>query len=290
MKLIQLHYFLEVCRQGSIAKATKTLHITQPSISAAIKELESEFGVDLFLRANKKLTLTAEGEILRDHAAVLLRESDELVRKMKELGSKRSTIRLGIPPDVGFTFFPRIFSGFKEEHPDISIEISEHGTGEILRLLEEGGLDIAIAVGNDIGRGSVEMQTIKRSQICFYTNRANLLATRRSLTLDKLGAVPLIMYNEGTYIGQALHAAFRKAGTAPEIILETNQNATIYNFVHSNIASAFVLEGLHIASEATCTIPLSPALWVEISLIWNRHSHLHPNTNRFIQFMRRQSL
>ncbi len=80
MKLTQLHYFVTVCRYGSIARAVDVLHISQPSISAVIRELEYEFGVNLFIREGKTLVLTHEGQILFEQAEDLLKHAEKIER------------------------------------------------------------------------------------------------------------------------------------------------------------------------------------------------------------------
>lgn len=98
MKLHQLQYFQEVCTQNSITKAAESLHISQPAVSNAIKELEEEFHLKLFKRVNKKLILTKEGAYFLLEVEELLNKSDALTEKMRRLGDRKSIVRLGLPP------------------------------------------------------------------------------------------------------------------------------------------------------------------------------------------------
>lgn len=89
MKLYQLQYFREVCTQKGITNAAKTLHVSQPAISKAIKELEDEFELKLFKRTKKVMVLTEEGAHFLMEVEHLLSEADELTEKMHRLGKQK---------------------------------------------------------------------------------------------------------------------------------------------------------------------------------------------------------
>lgn len=98
MNLSQLKYFYTVCVHGSLSDAAEYLYISQPSLSAAIKALEKEFGVSLFTRRHQGMELTKEGKILFEMCKDILVRTDQLENIMKDLGNERSRLRLGVPP------------------------------------------------------------------------------------------------------------------------------------------------------------------------------------------------
>lgn len=100
MKLHQLRYFQEVCRQHSITKAAEELHISQPAVSAAIRELEEEFGLRLFKRSHKKLILTTEGSYFSLEVEELLQKAKQIADDMTRLQKKNTSIRVGLPPMI----------------------------------------------------------------------------------------------------------------------------------------------------------------------------------------------
>lgn len=100
MKLHQLRYFQEVCRQHSITKAAEELHISQPAVSAAIRELEEEFGLRLFKRSHKKLILTTEGSYFSLEVEELLQKAKQIADDMTRLQKKNNSIT-GIPCPSG---------------------------------------------------------------------------------------------------------------------------------------------------------------------------------------------
>ncbi|MFV0414692.1 MAG: LysR family transcriptional regulator, partial [Oscillospiraceae bacterium] len=144
MKLLQLEYFCAACRFGNITKASQALHISQPAITSAIKELENEFGVTLISRKSRGFTLSYEGELLLRRAESLLEQADTLRRTMQEAGKNRKLLRLGVPPMVGTCFFPEIYKSFHISHPEIHFTTQEDGSENLLEALNAGLLDILI--------------------------------------------------------------------------------------------------------------------------------------------------
>ena len=96
MKIIQLEYFCAVSRYHSITQAAQKLFVTQPAISTAIKELEKEFSVNLFVRSKNHLTLTTEGEIFYQKAQELLQSIDQTTQQLYDLGKQTPSVRIGI--------------------------------------------------------------------------------------------------------------------------------------------------------------------------------------------------
>ena len=108
MKIIQLQYFAEVVKTNNISKAAKNLYVSQPAISAAIRELEKEFNTSLFIRYNNQLTLTDEGHYLYRLSLDLLENFDKVQTDMFNYLKKTEILKLGVPPMLGTFVFPPI--------------------------------------------------------------------------------------------------------------------------------------------------------------------------------------
>ena len=98
MKISQLRYFCEVCKLQNVSKAAEVLYVSQPAISAAIRALESELQVTLFLRSRNRLTLTAEGVALNEMAKEILSRVDSIPEQIRSMTQRRTTISVGLPP------------------------------------------------------------------------------------------------------------------------------------------------------------------------------------------------
>ena len=144
MKIIQLEYFCAVCRYHSITQAAQKLYVTQPAISNAIKELEREFSVNLFIRSKNHMTLTKEGEIFYQKASVLLDKINQTSCELADLGRHINPIRIGIPPLLSTIFFPDMLIAFQEKYSSIPVELFEYGSIKAANLVSEDVLDLAL--------------------------------------------------------------------------------------------------------------------------------------------------
>ena len=122
MKLLQLKYFLTICEYSNISRAAGKLHVSQPSLTAAMKSLEQEFGITLFHRQSRGLILTEEGEIFRKEAAALMEHADLFSEKMMAMGTKKQDIRLGVSPMLSILLFPALVQSFHQAYPDARIQ------------------------------------------------------------------------------------------------------------------------------------------------------------------------
>ena len=106
MKLSQLQYFQAVCKYGSFSKAVEIIHIAQSSVSNAIRQLEDEFGLNLFYRLNGRLRLTEAGKEFSGHANEILRKVENAERRIASPGQESSAIKAGNPSVIGSALFP----------------------------------------------------------------------------------------------------------------------------------------------------------------------------------------
>lgn len=145
MNLTQLKFFQAVCVYQTVSAAAAYLHVSQPTLSSAIKELESEFGLTLFRRQHSGMVLTEAGELLSKMSKDLLARAEEIETVMHDLGKENKKLRLGVPPMIGYLLMPSVYSGFLRENPDIRLEITEGGRQDLLKKLSDGFLDIVFA-------------------------------------------------------------------------------------------------------------------------------------------------
>jgi len=142
VNLTQLEYFHAVCTYQSISAAAEYLHISQPSLSVAIREMEQEYGLLLFQRHHRGMRLTPEGEQLLNMSSNLMKQFHDLEQKLYAMGNQRKLLRLGVPPMIGSLLLPQIYGSFTGQHPDILLEITEGGRKELLSRLLDDALDM----------------------------------------------------------------------------------------------------------------------------------------------------
>ena len=273
MKLSQLRYFQAVCKYNNMTAASAELHVSQPCLSNAIRELENEFGVVLFLRSNNRLSLTEEGETLLSLSNDLIRRADALTEEMKLLGTDHREIRLGLPPGISSVLFPQIFRELQLRYPDTQVLLREYGTPFCIKYMKEGILDAALISGGTSLPSYFDSMDVCTLKINFYTSVSNPLSALPLLTesgFQALQETPLVLLHDGTFIHSFVNACFREDGLTPNIVLRTNQLHTVQQMVSDNVASTFLYEGAFPEDESITAVPLEKNSDTKIRLIWNR--------------------
>lgn len=285
MKLTQLHYFVTVCRYGSIARAVNVLHISQPSISAAIKELEYEFGVNLFIREGKTLTLTHEGQLLYEQAEDLLKHAEKIERQMMNAGHNRKTLHIGVPPMIGSLILPQVFALFSDDN-EIHLEITEAGHNKLVSELKNTSLDLAFLphdgpITPELGSAEIQML-----ETVFVTSKDSPLATRSSVSFPELRNNRLILFQSGFFQNTIITRRFRELGIIPDVLTESSQLSTLISVIRSGIADGFLFRNVAEAYSGIVPISLDPRLQLQISLCWNKSSYMNTDMLRFIKAVR----
>lgn len=284
MKIYQLRYFYAACQFSNITKAAEMLHISQPSITNAIKELENEFGVSLFHRLNRGLILTKEGEVLLEKTEVLLKYADNLLSVMEGLGNKRNTIRIGLPPMTGAFLFPKLYHDFKMECPHIEFSTHESGGESLLELLQKDEIDLAFTSHPDLSTIDYHIVKIIEVENVFCISRDNPLSERDSVSISELRDEPLVLFREGFHQQRIIKELYVKHGIEPNIIHSTGQIYAIIEFIKTGIAGGFVFRELADNHPELKSVSLDPPMTLQISLVWKRDSYMFSNLMRFINF------
>ncbi len=288
MKLTQMQYFAAVCEHNNITKAAKQLRVSQPAISAAIRELETEFGIKLFNRMNNRLTLTPEGKFFLNRCQSILRESTELELKMKDLGRKHNRIRIGVPPMIGVFLFTEIFNKFKSFSPETTLEVIEAGSLEIRNYVLENQVDIAIGVLDNRMSSQITTEQIIRTDLVFCVSKQHPLAGTKSATFEMLKHEKLILMKADSYQNPTIKEKFHQMGVEPNVLLYSNQFHTIRQFLNYGNCGAFVFREIADMDDNLVAISLSSPIPISIGLIWRSHSPLYSDTERFIRFIRKE--
>lgn len=143
-----LRAFVAVKETGGMTQAGRQLNLTQAAVSQQIKRLEEQFGVDLFDRGQRQLTLTSHGERLSAHAERILAFNDEIWGLMTSPGFE-GEVRLGVPHDIVGPFMPQILRVFAKSWPRVHVKLNCSTTPELLSALERGELDVALTTEPD---------------------------------------------------------------------------------------------------------------------------------------------
>ena len=284
MKIMQLRYYREVCRYGSITKASKELHISQPTITNAIHDLEKEFSVNLFHRQKKSLILTHEGKCFWEQVEILLDRIDTVERNMKNLGGQNNHIQIGIPPMIGTVLFPSMFSEFYKAYPEIKLEVQENGSLLTKQQVLEDQLDLAIVILDEEIEKEFNCFPIMVTQLVYCVNKSNPISQKTSVNISELIDEPIILMKSGSFQNVNIKKRFEEINIQPNIILYSNQLNTIKEFIQYNNAGAFLFEDVILNDADIIGIPLNPPMLIKIGLIWKKGKHNYSGATQFISF------
>ncbi len=273
MNLVQLKYFQAVCTYHTVSAAAEFLHISQPSLSNAIKELEREFGITLFNRHHHGMVPTPEGETLLKLSNDLLSRSEHLENVMNKLGKKRNFLRLGVPPMLGSLILPNIYGAFLSTNPDIELEITEGGRKDLTQKLSEDFLDMVFLSHNRPIETNFSAHLITRLEIVCCVSRNNPLSKHKSLSAADIAETPLVLFKNNFFQTEEIKRWFALRNTRPNILLQTEQLSTIQTLISNNVAVGFMFRNLLDSESDLVPIPMNSPIYADISLVWKKDAY-----------------
>ena len=189
MELRVLQYFLTVVREENISRAADVLHVTQPTLSRQISQLEEELGKQLFVRG-KHLTLTDAGIMLRRRAEEVVQLMGKIDEEFREQEEVTGIISIGSGGQFSAAALPEIMEGFRKKYPKVQYEFYTNSANHIKEQLDRGLLDFGLLLEPiDIGKYDyLRMPEVERWGI--FMRKDDPLAQKESITRDDLhGAV-----------------------------------------------------------------------------------------------------
>lgn len=285
MNLMQLKYFNKICECKSVSDAALFLHISQPSLSNAVKELETEFKVKLFSRHYRGVELTKEGMVLYNLSKDLLMKADEISHIMKDFGVERKILRLGVPPMIASMFLPDIYREFLPLNSEIKLEITECGQKELISKLEDETLDMVFlphskALGNDFSYIKVnQLETV-----CCVSGK-NELSKLKKVTPEDLTDTKLVLFNNSFLQTEEINKWFAVKNIKPHIILQTEQLSTVQSLVLNNIGAGFMFRHLAEENSKIVSIPVENPFLIDVSLVWRKNAYFFSATSKFKNYI-----
>lgn len=283
MNINHLRYFEEVCKYNNITKASEAVHVSQPSITAAIKELENELGYQLFNRVNNRISLTDDGVSFLEKSKNFVNTYDNFHKESLDIGNKTHVVlKVGIPPVLGTFMFKKFFPAFEQLYPNIKLQMFEIGTISGLKRLNEGGLDFLIGAMNEATYPQCDSRLIFRTQFGLAVSPDNPLANKRFARKDMIFKQPFIIFPKGSYHYTAITAQFKEHPL--NIIMEASQISTIKYIVENNYAVTITYQESFDASAKIVHIPLEEPINANVSVLWRKNAYVSNAMKAFIAY------
>jgi DNA-binding transcriptional LysR family regulator len=256
MVIRQLVYLDALSREKHFRRAAEACHVSQPTLSGAIGQLEAELGVLIVERGRRFQGLTKEGEVVLAHARRILAEADAMRDAIAELRQGLTgRIRLGVIP-TALPMVVHITAPFSERYPDVSITVLSLTSSQIMERLVNFELDVGLSYLDNEPLEHVVSKPIYREAYVLLTGEAGPLGARDSISWSEAAALKLCLLTEDMQNRRIIDGIFRSVGHAPRPAIETN---SIFNLCShagiqgvSSIVSLQLLEffGLPLGTKA----------------------------------------
>lgn len=198
MEIRVLRYFLAVAQEGSVTRAARALHLTQPTLSRQIRELEEELGQTLFSRGGRELSLTREGLLLRQRAEEIVGLAEITEKEFRSLGEKTVSgdLSLGCGESKALSFVTDALKVLQDEHPLI-IPHFFSGNGEIIMdRLDKGLLDFAVLMGAENTERYYSLPLPNHDTWGLLMDKDDPMAQKKAITAEDLLDIPLILSSQ----------------------------------------------------------------------------------------------
>ena len=270
--LRQLRYFVAVAQERNFTRAAERLHMAQPPLSAAIRQLEEQLGVALFERTTRQVKLTLAGRELLERGGALLALADEVVAAVREVEhAPVGRLAVGVTPAARFGLAPALFAACASEASGVMLYPREDTTGVLLRELRAGRLDLVVAFcapRDDF----VEREPLRDEPAVVHLAATHPLAARTSLALEDLRDETLVVAGgrdspgyTAAVVGLCRAAGFEPATVAdpyPDLGLQAIRDG-LGVVVYVRTAFAPVVEG-------SAFVPIEPRVTLPFELLWRR--------------------
>lgn len=284
MEIRVLNYFLMVAREENITRAAEILHITQPTLSRQIAQLEKELGVKLFQRSNHNIILTDDGMLLKRRAQEFMLLAEKTKKDFSSDDEISGVISIGSGELKSMQFLSEMITSFRSKYPHVSFEIYSGDSDHIKERIDHGLLDIGLLLEPvDIGKYDF-MRTNVQEEWNALVSENSPLAKKDVLTPQDFDGIPLILARREL----AKNHIYNWLGEyADENNIIANGNL-LYNIaiIAKNTMSSIIAIKLDCEYKDLKYIPLSPKLVSGTVLIWKKTQTFSKATEAFIKHLK----
>ncbi|HEU5458868.1 MAG TPA: LysR family transcriptional regulator [Pyrinomonadaceae bacterium] len=241
MEIRQLRAFVAIAESGTFTAGALRVHVTQAAISMQIRQLETEIGAKVFVRAPRHVILTEAGEQLLRRARHILREHDAALDEIAELaGAERGRLRIGSASAMVLTEqLPTILKELRKQHPAAEIAVTS-GTSEVLvDQILAGEVDVAF-VSLPVDERGIKTERLSDDQLVAIASPRHKLAKQRTISAYTLAGERLILGERGGNTRRLIDQFFAQAGVTLRVAMELSRQQAIKRMVEEDMGVGIV--------------------------------------------------
>jgi len=237
----QLQFFVAVAEQGTVSGAAKAVSISQSSVTEAVKSLEADLGVELFLRRSRSLEITHVGHQFLRHAKKILSDVSD-ARSVFETNPEaaRGKLSLGVTSLVAGYVLSDILSRFRRAYPSVDVTAIEDNGEYLEHLLIGGEIDVAVLVTSNLhNRSALQVETLEVSAYRLWLPLGHKLTSKEAITLEDVAAEPLIMLSVDE-IEESTSDLMSSLGARPNVAFRTRSVEAVRSLVATGAGVALL--------------------------------------------------
>lgn len=288
MELRVLRYFLAVVREGTITKAANFLHVTQPTLSRQLMDLEKELGQQLFIRSSNNISLTPEGMLLKQRAQEIVELADKTESMFSNMKNEiAGEIFIGSGETSSIKIIAEVLKEIRLEYPKIKYNLYSGNADDVSEKLDKGLIDFGIFIQpTDISK--YEYLSLNSFDTWGLIMRKNdPMANKKYITADDLIDIPLITSRQVEKITNIKNEYLEWFGDSINDLNIVARYNLIYNaaiMVEEGLGYALGLDGLInvTGNNNLCFKPLKPILKSGLDIVWKRYQVFSPAAKVFL--------
>lgn len=288
MEIRVLRYFLTVTREQNITKAAEVLHITQPTLSRQLTELEEYLGVKLFVRGHRKITLTEAGILLRRRAEEIVELADKTEREFGEEGEDVSgLVSIGSAESMAARILPELLESFSQKYPQVQYELYSGNADLIKERIDKGLIDIGLLL-EPVDIEKYDFIRLKQKERWGIIMRADSpLAAKDAVEASDLKHLPLSNVKR-TVLQNELSSWFGEDYKNLNTFSTHNMSALAALLAERGLVYALAIEGSVSIYQTPniCFRPLYPELTATSVFVWKKYQPFNLATTKFIKMIK----
>ncbi len=275
MFIRQIHYLLALAKTRHFGRAAEASHVSQPALSNAIQNLEEELGVTLIRRGQRFEGFTEEGEKVMQWARILAQDWEGMRQAAAQYRRQLTgVLRIGTIPTM-LAATPLLTEPYQATYPGVSIKLTSLCAEELIRQLDNFELDLGLTYLDDPRLKGFRILPLYRERHVLLARNPDPRLMKNNVSWNEVEGLPLCLLTQNMQNRHLIDAAFREAGVAPKVMLETDSIfalyahvccADLYSVVPHSLLSPFEMHREVIA------LPLAPELSRQVGLVMRRQN------------------
>jgi len=269
-----------VAEELHFGRAAARLHISQPPLSQQIRSLESELGLSLLRRTNRRVELTEAGRVFLEGARRTLDVANQSVREARNVHEgETAELTLGFIDSSIYGFMPAVLRSFREQHPSVRVVIRALSSAEQVEKLERGEIQVGILRPLRVSSRLV-IEELGRERLMVALPQGHRLASKKELHIKDLKDEPLVFFRRdfAPAVYDRIMGMFHREGQTPDIAQEACEQYTLLGLVAAGLGFSIAAEGMRQwQNEGIVYRPLAhPSAWVPVAVAWRRGDRSEP--------------